>query len=411
MESSNTALRSTPPARSRQPSGAQARAARYLFGPPTMLAAALLILVARLLDPDSLRGLIGSYAGMLSTVILATVLLIAVHEGGHMLAGLLVGYRLAGFGIGPVIGTRNDRRWQFQINWRWAAGGYTMIVPDDPHDTIRRDAIMIAAGPLAGLALAAVALLVTQAVLVAADARPWRTVVLELSGATCFLSGLISVASLVPHRNRFGQSSDGARLWMLWKGGAEAYRWIAMRCIHAEILAGRRPREWSATWITFLTAGTDDTPDNLSGQYNAYLWSLDSGQIERAGALVDRMVAASSAPQWLRQSGLLTELAYYEARYRHNPARARQYLAAIVDSDRLELRGPRLRAEAAILAAEGETAAARAKIQAAFDHVARHRLGDTQMGLVGIDWLNDLLAQLDRQEAGLAFQPLIEESE
>jgi hypothetical protein len=143
---------------------------------------------------------------------------------------------------------------------------------------------------------------------------------------------------------------------LLRRGYRAEQQCTLMKLAGAELLEGKRPRDWNRTWIETLL----DSPEaDLHVLKLAYLWALDRGDLEGAGTYLSQALdlRAVSPPHLL--PGLAAEAAYFEARYGNDPLRARRHLSAVrgggVD------RHTRYRAEAAVALAEGKLHEAQAR--------------------------------------------------
>ena len=77
------------------------------------------------LAPLGLWGL----AGGLALLVLAYVLQVVVHEGGHLVCGLLTGYRALSFRIGRVLLVKLDGRWTVRAYHIPGTGGQCLMAP------------------------------------------------------------------------------------------------------------------------------------------------------------------------------------------------------------------------------------------------------------------------------------------
>ncbi|MBC8163730.1 MAG: hypothetical protein H7Z42_21185 [Roseiflexaceae bacterium] len=309
------------------------------------------------------------------------LLAILVHELGHLIAGMLGGMRPLLLVVGPLRVQREGDRLRVGFNRSLAlAGGIAACAPPDDRNLRRRMAWMIAGGPVASLLLA-----LAGAGLVALQ----NNSTLDAIGLVlAFMSGLICAVTLLPLRSG-GFNSDGARLLMLARGGPTVDRYLANLALVASSLGGVRPRDWNPSLVEHAQAVPDDTIDHRSAQLMAYSHTLDQGDIQQAGTLLDDILAnLDDWPAPFRPSVLL-EAAYYAARHRQQPLQARQQLDQAT-SGTLVAPSTRLSAEATVLLAEGRAAEAAAKAEAGIR--ALNRAIDAGSALVERERLEAVIA-------------------
>jgi tetratricopeptide (TPR) repeat protein len=78
---------------------------------------------------------------------------VALHECGHALAAVWVGFRVKALAVGPLVFSKDPRGRHVRFDWRGLLlrGGYTGFVPDSPRRFLLRETIVIAAGPFTSL--------------------------------------------------------------------------------------------------------------------------------------------------------------------------------------------------------------------------------------------------------------------
>jgi hypothetical protein len=270
----------------------------------------------------------------------------AIHELGHLIVGVCVGFRCRSLFLGPLqfnapfrIGFNPDPR-------SWWHGGVT-LVPVKP-DRLRAGAIaMVFAGPAANL-LSGLA-------------------VLLLPYPKGIFSGLFIVASLVagvielflPVRGPTFVF-DGRRIWMLLWDRARGERWLALMKLIADAREGVPPELMSAGLLAQATAVRDDSADTVIAYAFAYSAAFHQHHDVEAGQMLDVALRYAGHAAPATREGLMSDAAVFQARRRKRPDLAEQWLAAIpVNTPH---RWFRARAEAAILEARGDGAGALAKL-------------------------------------------------
>lgn len=308
----------------------------------------LAVVVLRQLGRDALPTL----AGLSALGLLMVWLQVVVHEAGHALAGIAVGRRLVGAGLGPLRLERGTGGWRL----RWGGGvrgigGFAALVPGDGRGAGRRaDILFLLGGPAANLLVAFGALALLWA------ASPSALPVRVALGATAFGGVLLGLVNLLPFRSH-GWRSDGRALLDAWRDTPLARIGRLQQQVVGLSLAGIRPRDWPLEALAI----PDGLPPEAAtpARLLRLSWALDRGEhaiaAEDARALA---VAHASAADGQRQ-GIALMLAVHAVQARGD----RALLAAwrpLCEGGLLDLSPYRLwlDAEAALL--DGDVAAARA---------------------------------------------------
>ena len=95
-------------------------------------------------------------AGGIALLVLAYFLQVVVHEGGHLVFGLLTGYRVLSFRIGRVLLVKLDGRWKLRAYHIPGTGGQCLMAPPAQENPPYR--LYHLGGGLANLVLALLAL-------------------------------------------------------------------------------------------------------------------------------------------------------------------------------------------------------------------------------------------------------------
>lgn len=291
-------------------------------------------------------------------------LAVLAHELGHLTGGALAGSRPLLLMVGPMKVTWVAGRPQLGLNRSLnLAGGVAAAAPDDDRDLVRRQLLMVAGGPLTSLLLGALLFLA-------------MTATTGLTNFVLLLAALLSLAigviTLLPMQAS-GFYSDGARILLLLRGGPQAERLGAAALIVGAMMAGRIAQV-DPSIVARATALGDGSLDDIGAALLAYTWALARGEVAEAGRHIDHALAHEATYVSPARPALLNEGAYYLARHRGAAAQARAYFeqargAAIVEPH------DRLRAEAAVLLAEGRPDEARAAAEAGLAALGRARMG------------------------------------
>ena len=146
---------------------------------------------------------------------------------------------------------------------------------------------------------------------------------------------------------------------MLREGGPEAVRWSAIGALDGASMAGERPRDWDEELVQSSLAHRDNSLDDAGASSTAHYHALDLDRKDEAEALLERALSADAVPEMMR-SQVLLEAAFFQAYFRHDAGEARTFFSEARPEKVLE-KHPPLRAEAAILLAEGENEGAKEK--------------------------------------------------
>ena len=336
-------------------------------------------------------GLLGNFWRLVMAVLLALFLTTAIHELGHLLAGKLVRLRFHLLIIGPLQLSRDGKR--LRLGWHKGSSifnGLTGSIPNDNHNLPRRLLIFTLGGPLASLA---------QALLTGGLFLRWRADVYFINNVTwaaegaallAVLGAIYFLSSLKPGSAYSGQLADGGRLISLLRGGPEAERWCALAALYGADQRGQRPCDWDEKLVRQALQGFDHTQDGQNARLLAYQWALDNGRIAEANRWLEEAVAIR--PTWMpgTQVRLVWEKIYFSARYLHDAAQARHGLAQI--HQRLANHPQHLRAEAAVLLAEGQAARAKLTAQAALSRLSAQAPTGVQQAEAA--WLQAIIDQV-----------------
>jgi hypothetical protein len=285
--------------------------------------------------------------------VVAVILTLAVHEIGHLVAGLVVGFRFTLLAIGPLLIERTASG-KIRLAWNGAPalfGGAAGTIPTRREGLKWRFAGVIAGGPFASALLS----------LGAAAALRWAPVPhgalrIELSWLR-LLSFAIFLATVVPLPNG-PFVTDGMRSLRLVRHGPQGARELSTLTLLALERGGVRPRNWDVTLIDRGLEVRDGSIFECQVHLCSYMRMLDAGSLDAAGAaLASALTLAPRLPAFIG-GPCFVEAAYFEAAHRRRPDRAREFLRMVPARGFGMLEADRLRAHAAIAVAEGDSAAA-----------------------------------------------------
>lgn len=303
-------------------------------------------------------------------VLLPVIILVvlAVHELGHLAGGRISGFRFAMFAVGPIFITREGT---LKIRWNRSLalwGGIAAAVPVR-HDNLNRAmGIYMAGGPLASMLLAVV--------LWGISAR------VEIRIMAAF-SALIGIVTLIPMRSG-GFLSDGARLLMLIRNGPQARRWSALAAVGACAYTMTRPRDWPRELIEQARSIPDASCDDLSAAWLDFRAALDSGDEQRAAAAIDYVWQHRQALPKMMAAAVEVDRTTFLSLYQRQPVGKAPEPTPLAEPHSIEL------AVAAVLLAEGKRKTAAEKAQVELQRMTEPVTGTGLM-------IRDLLREVVRQ--------------
>ena len=312
---------------------------------------------------------------------------LVIHECGHVLCARFVGYRFLLMIAGPlkIERTRHGIRIGLHKSIKFYQG-LASAVPLDAHHLRSKEIFVYAGGPLANLLQA----------IVLATCSFWPDfpvfsplpLILRLIAGFALLAALVN---LIPIRTSEGFLTDGAGMLILLKGGRSVARWCATLKLEMALVQGLLPREWHDDLIQSAVSLPDGTPEDVVGCSYAYYKVLDTHNIAEARLLLERMLVARMDVSASLRRWLSLEAAYFEARYHHNATAARAWFRRTkgIAPDRCS----KLRAEAAVLLAEGKKEKARVCIQKGLLKAKDALYVGTELREEA--WLRDLLGLLE----------------
>lgn len=300
---------------------------------------------------------------------------IVVHEIGHLVCGLSVGFRLMSVRFGPV---RISPPFRVSVRFepKTGASGLVSMIPAKSKNLRARAVVFIMGGPVANLLTG------------------FFIIFLKVGGpvASVFaaLSVFIGAANLVPFR-RLALISDGKRLLMLLNNAGQGERLLAILQLAAELRNGIEPENLSPDFIAKAIAIKDESPDTAAGYVLAYTAAWYQDAPDRAAHLLETCLEYSQFSAPVMREALRCSAAVFQGRKRKRIDLAEQWLSEI--PEKTIFPGLRLQAESAILEAQGNIEGALKKldeVQTAL--MAIHDSYQKSVGLRSLErWRRELL--------------------
>ena len=216
----------------------------------------------------------GSFLRDVALLLLLELLMVAIHEFGHVAVGTALGMKLRAFIVGPFHWRVREGKWEFRciLSGFLAVGGATAVAPTDPHRPLWRDICMVAAGPVTSLAAGLLAGWLT----LLAPRAPWQQdwLLLAVFSTLSLMTGAIN---LVPFRTR-SFYSDGARIYQLLSAGPWADLHRAFSAAAATTFTPLRPRDFDIEAIQRAVSSISVGHQALHLRLLAASYYLDQGR-------------------------------------------------------------------------------------------------------------------------------------
>lgn len=330
------------------------------------------------------------------------LLLIAIHEGGHVVGALLARFRVLLFAASWLHITRQAEGWKVQVKKPQSKiGGMVQAHPVHTHRLRSRFALFIIGGPLANILTGVLALYGYHAVTMA-HVGPYATSATAYFSSNALLwfgwmSVVVGALNLIPRTLPSGHIVDGKQLWDLARGGPAMHQQLGFLYFQSLTFAGVRPRDWDATQVENFLAHRSNTVLDFYVHLYAYSYYHDCNDLEQLRLHLNEALDRRKSASVGMQQYLLAEAAYVAALRTHNPEQARYWLdqAQLVKSFTQE---EGLFAQAAVAYVEGRLAEAERFLLAARQQLREAiSTGGTRQALEQMDALQNHITQAQQQ--------------
>ena len=277
------------------------------------------------------------------------VLVVLVHELGHLVAGSLVGLRFNYIRIGPL---RVERSGKMSWQWTWRAllSGATSSLPVARTALRWRLCIFVAGGPAANLVCAFYGFKIMPK-----DNSMGAAVGMALVG----ISTLIGFTNLLPIQ-RDGQMRDGLQIWILLFGKKRRERLIFILTFLADLKRGDSTSFLTSAALEQASSVMDGSGQQVAVSWLAYAKATSAKEYETAALHLENCLITSPATTPDFREEIIIEAAQFQAVRRKRPDLAREWLA-LERSGKIRLR--RFQAEALVLYRENQCEQALAKAE------------------------------------------------
>jgi hypothetical protein len=292
-------------------------------------------------------------------ILFVGVIAIAVHECGHLLIGLAVGFR---FRFLHVLRFQIDRDLRFsrqKASDDQSLGG-TLFFIDEMRKQPTKFACMILAGPLANLLTGCVLMIL-----------PFHKSL--VSGSFVLISFFLGLQNLLPFRTA-RHIFDGRRLFTLLWNRARHERRLALARIAEDLRAGIASESLSADLIASAITTRDKSLETVLAHSFAYSAAYNLHKDNEAAELLETCLKYSSyAPSLLKEANI-ANAGIFQAERRKRIDLAEQWLAELPSNP--EVPYARFMVEGAILETQGDFSGALGKV----DEIEKAILSTTEAG-------------------------------
>jgi hypothetical protein len=253
---------------------------------------------------------------------------ILVHETGHLLAGWMVGFHFNSIQVAWLSFGFEYGRLTVHVRRDMSAGGYASVQIDRIYHLRRRFMFFIAGGPAASILSVVVAVVTVN---VFDLHKSWLA-----TPAAClaFVSLLFGLVSLFPMAGQ-GRWSDGARLEMLITSRDKTRRWFCLAALSNEHRRGRSPKLWNTNWTKAAASVRDNSADEMSACWLAYICASSRKQADVAAGYLERCLElVGLAGETLRDT-LMLEAAVFQAWERDDAGKSAKWLSRVKAPARL----------------------------------------------------------------------------
>jgi hypothetical protein len=240
---------------------------------------------------------------------------VLVHELGHVVAGLSVGFELRTLAVGPLLFTKEARGWKLRfLARRILVGGLTAMVPKSSDRLVGRYLRFILGGPAASITLLVISLILTP---IFPDSSAVK--------ALLYVSVFLTVMCCLPYTVR-SQPTDAKGILLLTRKGPGAERFVAILYILALDTQQIEPHDWPPDLVEKLSIPSDDKSRLAASVYFSLAIALDSGDPERIAEAVEHGLSINPEAGPDMQRAFRVAASCFHGIFRHNAPLAQAWL-------------------------------------------------------------------------------------
>ncbi len=250
---------------------------------------------------------------------LTLLLIVLIHELGHIAAGFAVGFHFKTIRIGPLTLVKSPKGLKITLQRLSNLDGFAAMEIPQLRKLRHRLTIYIAAGTLANfLSGFCIWLFLTSQV-----SGSLRHTFRQYLGFFAALSILIGGINLIPYQRRNGMFTDGARLLSLAISKVKTRRWLCILALNRQTRSGGRLRDLKQTWIAHSCESPDQSLDALQSFWIAYLVCNDREEPEPAARNLEKCLERLGIASGGFKKMLLMEAAIFHAWFRDDEQKAK----------------------------------------------------------------------------------------
>jgi len=247
----------------------------------------------------------------------ALFLIILIHELGHLLGALAVGFHFETIRIGSLTLSKSMQGLQITVQRMSSFDGIAAIRIQQLRKLRQKYAVFIAAGPFANF-LSGFCVWLYLTIPLSRSHHTFRQSLQWFVGVSIF----VGAVNLIPYQRRNGMYSDGARLLAFVNSRMKTRRLLCILALNKQINSGVRFSHLKRTWIAHSCAIPDQSLDTLQAFWIAYLADNDSDNAEKAAQNLERCLERFGNTSQEFQKQLLMEAAIFQAWFRNDEQKA-----------------------------------------------------------------------------------------
>jgi hypothetical protein len=247
------------------------------------------------------------------------ITVVAIHELGHVVAGLGMGFRFQSLGIGPLAVEYKHGRWKTRTH-RKLLGGHTDMVLDRIWRVRRRLILFSLGGPAADILFSGIAFAA------AANIRHPALFLVTLYFGLC--SGISAFLSFVPIRSgsSWEHVTDADFLWALFMSKESTTQLIAQHAVSMLRNRGLDELRWNPRWIRM------GYPKAYWDEWLAYR----SIKVPSAIAVcLEQWLADSGCQRAEERDGLILEASFFSAWHRDDAVKSDTWFRRVTDLENI----------------------------------------------------------------------------
>ena len=239
---------------------------------------------------------------ILVIVFLALYVQILLHEAGHLLFGLLTGYRFLSFRIGSLMIVKQDGRLRLKTLSIAGTGGQCLLLPPAWSETHFPYVLYHLGGALMN-GISAVLFFAISLFFSRHSLASLIFVVLSVTGLS------IGLMNGIPMRFSM-MDNDGGNVRTLRKSPLAVFAFYRMLEIHGQVAIGKRLRDLPEDW--FVLPASAEMKNSLITTIEVYAINrlLDEQKIAQTAARIQELLGSDAAVNGIHRNMLRCDLAY-----------------------------------------------------------------------------------------------------